>query len=139
MCDKTDDKRNLNNEATPNRNYKDSVFVDLHSEDKILKKQAVIDIYNALHDEKISKKDVIDFIKLETVFFHKVRNDVAFTVNDKLVVLLEHQSTVNENMAFRCLEYITVMYSTEMMEPEDKFLQKPFIVNIYNHFYIIFF
>lgn len=125
MCDKIDDKRNLNNEATPNRNYKDSVFVDLHSEDKILKKQAVIDIYNALHDEKISEEDVIDFIKLETVFFHKVRNDVSFTVNDKLVVLLEHQSTINENMAFRCLEYITVMYSSEMMQPEDKFLQRP--------------
>ena len=42
------DEKNVNNTADPNRNYKDSVFVDLHSNDKILSEQAVIDIYNAL-------------------------------------------------------------------------------------------
>ena len=125
MCEEAKTCENSNNESTPNRNYKDSVFVDLHSEDKILKEQAVIDIYNALHDEKISKKDRILFYKLKTVFFHKVRNDVAFTVNDKLLVLLEHQSTINKNMAFRCLEYITVMYASELIKREDKFLPTP--------------
>ena len=119
------DEKNVNNTADPNRNYKDSVFVDLHSKDKILSEQAVIDIYNALHDNKISKKDAIHFLKLKKVFFHHVRNDVAFTVNDKLIVLLEHQSTINRNMPFRCLEYITAMYSSEMMEPEDKFMATP--------------
>lgn len=76
MCDKTDYTKheNMDHKTTPNRNYKDSVFVDLHSVDKVLKKQAVTDIYNALHDEKICKDDTIKFIKLETVFFHKVRN-----------------------------------------------------------------
>ena len=112
-------------EIAQNRNYKDSVFVDLHSEDKLLRKQAVIDIYNALHDEKFTINEEIRFLKLKSVFFHKVRNDVSFTVDDKLMVLLEHQSTINPNMPFRCLEYVTYLYASEMMDPEDKFLPTP--------------
>ena len=127
MCDKTEDTPATcsNADLEPNKNYKDSVFVDLHSEDKLLRKQAVIDIYNALHDEKFTINEEIRFLKLKSVFFHKVRNDVSFTVDDKLMVLLEHQSTINPNMPFRCLEYVTYLYASEMMDPEDKFLPTP--------------
>ena len=79
----------VSNILTPNREYKDSVFVDLHSKDEMLREDAVMDIYNALHDKKITHKEQIKFIKLENVFFHKVRNDVSFTVNGKVLILLE--------------------------------------------------
>ena len=100
------------------------MFVDLHSKDELLKEQAVRDIYNALHNKQIGKEDVIRFIKLKSVFFHKVRNDVSFAVNDQIMILLEHQSTINENMAFRCLEYITALYASQM-KAEDKFMPTP--------------
>ena len=112
------------NASSPNREYKDSVFVDLHSNDIVLREQAVMDIYNALHDKKIDKKDKIRFMKLEHVFFHKVRNDVSFIVEGKILVLLEHQSTINENMPYRCLEYSVAMFLSQM-KPRDKFLPSP--------------
>lgn len=117
---------NINSQCllTPNREYKDSVFVDLHSKDEILKEEAVMDIYNALHDKKIVKKEEIKFVKLQNVFFHKVRNDVSFIVDGKILVLLEHQSTINENMPYRCLEYSVATIGSQM-NPRDKFLPTP--------------
>jgi len=114
----------VSNILTPNREYKDSVFVDLHSKDEILREDAVMDIYNALHDKKITHKEQIKFIKLENVFFHKVRNDVSFTVNGKVLILLEQQSTINENMPYRCLEYSVAIIGSQMNR-RDKFLPRP--------------
>ena len=37
-------------------------------------------------------------------------NDVSWEIDGKLIVLVEHQSTINENMPFRCLEYVTRIY-----------------------------
>lgn len=124
------------NEMTPNREYKDSVFVDLHSKDELLREDAVIDIYNALHDKKITRKEQIKFIKLENVFFHKVRNDVSFTVDGKVLILLEHQSTINENMPYRCLEYSLAIISSQMKR-RDKFLPSPIKI-LSPEFYVIY-
>ena len=48
-----------------NREYKNSVFVDLFSLDEKTREDAVISFYNALHQEKITKKEGIKFIRLE--------------------------------------------------------------------------
>jgi hypothetical protein len=37
-------------------------------------------------------------------------NDLAFVVDGKVVVLVEHQSTINMNMPLRCLLYISRVY-----------------------------
>jgi hypothetical protein len=37
-------------------------------------------------------------------------NDISFTIDNKLVILLEHQSTVNPNMPLRFLFYISRIY-----------------------------
>jgi transcriptional regulator of heat shock response len=38
------------------------------------------------------------------------QNDISFTIGDKLVVLIEHPSTPNENMPLRMLMYIGCVY-----------------------------
>ena len=85
-----------------NRQFKDSVFVSLFSRDKKTCRPAVISFYNALHDKKTSDDAKIEFLELEDVVYHKEKNDVSFMVDGKIVVLLEHQSTVNETPR-RCL------------------------------------
>ena len=105
-----------------NREYKDSVFVDLFSVDEKTRTDAVITFYNELHEDKITSKEEVKFLRLENVLFRKVRNDVSFVVEDNLVVLLEHQSTINANMAFRFLEYIVAVYQTQI-DPKSKFGQ----------------
>ena len=136
MEDETNSDMKIKSKPTPNREYQDSVFVDLHSNDEILREEAVMDIYNALHDKKITQKEQVKFIKLKSVFFHKVRNDVSFVVNGKLLVLLEHQSTINENMPYRCLEYSVATLGSQM-NPRDKFLTVP--LKLFNpEFYVIY-
>lgn len=39
--------------------------------------------------------------------YHTFSNDVSMLINGKLVVFVEHQSTINENMPLRFLEYYT--------------------------------
>ena len=125
-----------NEKLKPNRQYKDSVFVDLFSLDEKTRYDAVRQIYNAFHNEKITRKEEIRFVRLENVLFRKVRNDVSFVANNRLLILLEHQSTVNENMPFRCLEYVVALYQAEM-KAKDKFSQTPMML-LAPEFYVIY-
>jgi len=108
----------------PNREYRDSVFVDLFSVDEETRYDAVIPFYNEFHKKKVSSKEEIRFVRLENVLFRKIRNDVSFIANNRFMLLLEHQSTVNVNMPFRCLEYAISLYQKEI-GAKDKFSQTP--------------
>ncbi len=68
-------------------------------------------MYNALsgNDYKLSEVDLKRKI-IEQALYKTFNNDVSWEINGKLIVLVEHQSTVNENMPFRCLEYVTRIY-----------------------------
>jgi hypothetical protein len=46
-------------------------------------------------------------------------NDISFTVGGRLVVLIEHQSTINRNMPLRLLLYIARVYE-QIIEGEKK-------------------
>ena len=50
-------------------------------------------------------------------------NDVSCLVDDKIIVLAEHQSTVNENMPLRFLQYIARLYE-KLQIPADRYLRK---------------
>ncbi|MGP1438196.1 MAG: hypothetical protein ACTTKH_03895 [Treponema sp.] len=74
--------------AKPNREYRNSVFVDLFSGQGEFSKNNIISLYNALHDEKISETTNVEFIRLMNVLYHKLRNDVSCIVNGKILVLI---------------------------------------------------
>ncbi|MGP1438662.1 MAG: hypothetical protein ACTTKH_06280 [Treponema sp.] len=87
-----------------NRQYQDSVFVMLFSTytDKLLS------LCKAL-DPSITSED-IELIKLENTLYTGIKNDISCIVGNRLIFLIEHQSTVNENMPIRCLQYIARLY-----------------------------
>ena len=87
-----------------NREYKDSVFVDLFYSDESAP-QNLLSLYNALHDTNIQDVSMIHRIKVDDVLYKNFRNDISFEVNGKVIVFGEHQSTVNPNMPLRCLLY----------------------------------
>ena len=93
-----------------NRKYKDSVFTDLFGSDRDAKKN-FIELYNALsgNDFKLNEVELERKI-IEQTLYKTFNNDVSWEINGKLIVLVEHQSTVNENMPLRCLEYVTRIY-----------------------------
>ena len=92
------------------RKYKDSVFTDLFGSDRDGKKN-FLSLYNALSGKNYSEDDVSVRRKIiDQTLYQTYNNDVSWEIDGKLIVLVEHQSTINENMPFRCLEYVTRIY-----------------------------
>jgi len=92
-------------EAKAARNHKDSVFTMLFS-----KQENLLEIYNAINGTNYPKSTKIEIITLSDVIYMEQQNDIAFVMEDKLVVLIEHQSSINENMPLRMLLYIAREY-----------------------------
>ena len=95
--------------AKHNRRYKDSVFVDFFGEDKNAKDNFLA-LYNALHGTHLNAATEIAPLRLEQVMYMAFCNDVACLVDGKIIVLVEHQSTINENMPLRFLQYVARLY-----------------------------
>jgi len=82
--------------------YKDSLFRSLFGNEK-----AALALYNALHGTNYQERDTdITMNTLEESMLTPRKNDLSFLVNGKLVVLIEHQSSVNGNMPIRFLHPI---------------------------------
>ena len=93
-----------------NRKYKDSVFTDLFGSD-IKAKKNFLELYNALSGNDYKLNEVsLERKVIEQSLYKTFNNDVSWEIDGKLIVLVEHQSTINENMPFRCLEYVTRIY-----------------------------
>ena len=105
--------------AKHNRRYKDSVFVDLFGEDKNAKSNFLA-LYNALHGTTLDVRTELKRLRLEQVMYMTFYNDVARLVDDRIIVLVEHQSTVNANMPLRCLQYVARLYE-QIQEPKAKY------------------
>ena len=83
-----------------NRNFKNSVFTALFSEPAVLR-----DLYNALGGVSLPADVPVSINTLENVVFMDIYNDISFEIGGKLVILVEHQSSINPNMALRLLLY----------------------------------
>ena len=90
-----------------NREYKDSVFTLLFSD-----KAKLIELYNAIEGTNYPPDTEIKINTLEDVLFMNRKNDISFTIDDKFVVLVEHQSTMNYNMPLRMFMYMARVYES---------------------------
>ena len=108
--------------STVNRKYKDSVFVDLFSEDEKAKEN-FLSLYNALHNTNLQLSCPVENIRLDNVMYMNIINDVSCLVDNKIIILAEHQSTINENMPLRFLQYIARLYE-KLQSPTDRYLRK---------------
>ena len=92
-----------------NREYKDSLFVDLFYQDETAKKN-LLSLYNALHDTNYEDETIIRKVKIDDVLYKNFKNDISCEVNGLVLVFGEHQSTINRNMPLRCLMYVGRAY-----------------------------
>jgi len=88
-----------------NRNHKNSVFSSLFSTPDVLR-----ELYSAIEGIPIPPDIPIDINTLTDVLYKGQINDVSFLIDNRLVVLIEHQSTVNDNIPLRLLMYIARVY-----------------------------
>ncbi len=85
--------------ALSNRELKSDVFTAVFSEPE----NAAM-LYTALSGEETAPEDV-EIATLEGVLFLARKNDLGFLVKDRVLVISEHQSTVNRNMPLRSILY----------------------------------
>ena len=90
---------------TSKREYKDTVFIDLFTS-----WDSPISLYNALSSGNIPKDTKIQLLQISNALYTSLRCDLAFTVENELIVIIEHQSTINMNMPIRLLLYIAMLY-----------------------------
>jgi hypothetical protein len=88
-----------------NLQYKDSVFSWLFSDPDILR-----ELYAALEGVALPDDAPITINTLDNVLYMDRVNDISFEIGDRVVVLIEHQSTLNPNMPLRLLMYIARLY-----------------------------
>ena len=92
--------------AKPNRKVKAGVFADLFGDDEKDGKKNFLSLYNAIHDTNLKFEETqIEQKKIPQSVTKTFYNDISMIINGKLIVLIEHQSTPNQNMPLRCLEY----------------------------------
>ncbi len=114
------------------RTYKDSVFVTIFHDEKKL-----IELYNALFDTNYDENTPIEIVTIKDVLFRTLKNDVAFVMDDRFVVLVEHQSSINENMPLRDLLYISTVLkrmidSTQLYREKKLMIPRPQFIVFYN-------
>ena len=93
---------------------KDSLFTFIFKDIKYQRK-----LYASLYDDE---KDYLDedfhLITLENIFVNDVYNDLGLRVKDRLIILMEAQSTFNSNMAVRFLMYLAKTYQDYIVANE---------------------
>ena len=105
------------------RNYKDSLFVDLFARCPEAKEN-FLSLYNALHGTDLKFAETkIEPVMLEKTVYTGRYNDVSMLINNRLIVLVEQQSTVNENMPLRFLEYVARLYE-KLVPLEERYKEK---------------
>lgn len=105
------------------RNYKDSLFVDLFGRCKDAKAN-FLSLYNAITNSELKLENTeIEPLMLEQTIYSGRYNDVSMLINNKLIILVEQQSTINENMPLRFLEYITKLYE-KLIPSRNRYFRK---------------
>ena len=88
------------------RTIKDSVFTSLFQDKKYL-----IQLYRVLHPEdQETTEDQLTDITIKNVLTDQIYNDLGFMVGNRLMILIEAQSTWTVNIILRALLYLVQTY-----------------------------
>lgn len=89
-----------------NKKIKSGVFADLFCDDEKDGKKNFLSLYNAIHGTNLTLENTkLERKEIPQAIYKTFDTDISVLVNGRLFVLIEHQSTPNENMPLRCLEY----------------------------------
>ena len=100
------------------KKYRDSFFRFY-----FLDKVRLLSLCNALTGEDSDNPDEIKINTLEETFFSKRKNDISCEYRGRQLILIEHQTTLNENMPLRFLLYYVKLL--------DKIHEKEFSGKLY--------
>lgn len=91
---------NRKEKSITNRELKSSAFTTLFSDPK-----NAASLFAALNGNRTIGPEEIEYTTLQGVLFMVRKNDLAFVAGRKVLVISEHQATINENMPLRDVIY----------------------------------
>lgn len=117
-----------------NREIKDGVFRLLFDDP-----EKAAELYFALSGDKCSPNEIM-IITITTAISGELKNDLAFVVQGKVMVVGEHMSSPYENMPLRLLMYIGLLYEKWIkMRGEEKFIYGSSLYKIPTPAFVVFY
>ena len=104
-----------------NKKYRDSVFRDYFNDEERL-----LSLCNAILGTNYQDSEKLIINTLEGIFFDNQKNDISCVIENNFLVLIEHQTSVNNNMPFRCLSYVAELLNN-LVENKDRLYHKALI------------
>ena len=105
----------IKDEEVAKHTIKDSIFTNLFQDKKYL-----LQLYKTLHPEDTEvTEDELSDITIHNIMTNEIYNDVGFMVGEKLLILMEAQSSWTENIAVRILIYLMVTYQDYIRETKQ--------------------
>lgn len=97
-----------------NPKVRDTVFCKyMSTEDHLLA------VLNAIKGTYYTDSSSITINTLSGSFYSNIKNDISFMLDTLIMMLIEHQTTINPNMPIRMLEYVAELFR-RYMEPEKR-------------------
>ena len=104
-----------------NKQYRNSVFCSFFNDPIKL-----LSLCNAILDTDYSDVSELEINTLETSMLSNQKNDISCKIRDNFLILIEHQSSVNNNMPFRCLSYVTTLFD-DLIDGKNKLYRENLI------------
>ena len=90
----------------PKRTVKDTLFKGFFADNK----KAFIDLYKVASGKELREEDISPYSLNSDIVNRSLYNDVSYITKDnRLIILVEHQSTANKNMAEREFLYYAAL------------------------------
>lgn len=90
-----------------NQPYQDGIFRLLFSD-----RDRLLELYSAVSGKDYGPETELQIQNTDASVFDRWKNDISFLVEDRLIVFMEQQSTINFNMPVRFLLYCSKTYGT---------------------------
>ena len=115
-----------------NRRYKDRVFTRLFNDPK-----KALSLYNALTGSNYGDDTPIEINTIQNTLTVGKFNDLSFIIDNKLVIIIEHQSTYDRNMPLRMMIYLSFIYEKILEDNKALYggkleLLRPEFIVLYN-------
>ena len=104
--------------------YKDTMFRSFFGD-----RAHLLSMLNAFLGTNATDYNEIKINTLDGLFFDKVKNDISCIFRDRYLVIIEHQSTINNNMPLRCLFYVSELYKS-IVKPYSKDIYKKRMIEL---------
>ena len=103
--------------GTVKATVKDSLFTHMFGDES---KEYLLKLYQALHPEDLETGvENLKIISIENALSNDIYNDLGFIANDRLVVLVEAQSTWSVNILVRLYLYLAKTYQTYIFSHKE--------------------